>query len=91
MSGMSTDSSEPIQALKQPLQPVASVVSNNPVSQEAVNLASTVETIHQLANKVPTPNSDPQQAKVDETTILDNNGGRIELNEDLLGPNVIKK
>lgn len=88
---MSTNQTEPTQAQNQPIQPATNVIPNNQVSQEAVSLASTVEAINQLANKVPTPNPDPQQARVDETTILDNNGGRIELNDNLTGEDLIKK
>lgn len=88
---MNTSQTEPTQAQDQPIQPATIVTSSNQVSQEAVNLASTVETINQLANKVPAPNPDPQQARVDETTILDNSGGRIELNDQKTNSNDFEK
>lgn len=58
---------------------------------DPLNWANTIEALNQLASQVTPANADPAQAKLDETTIIDNDGNRIELNEDLKKPNVIKK
>lgn len=58
---------------------------------DPLNWANTVEALNQLASQVKPTSADPAQAKLDETTIIDNDGNRIELNEDLKKPDVIKK
>lgn len=58
---------------------------------DPLNWANTVEALNQLASQVKPVSADPAQAKLDETTIIDNDGNRIELNEDLKKPDVIKK
>jgi hypothetical protein len=58
---------------------------------DPLNWANTVQALNQLASEIKPVSADPAEAKLDETTILDNNGNRIELNEDLKKPDVIKK
>lgn len=48
------------------------------------NLAGMVDALQDVDTQAP-------NAELNATSISDNNGGRIELNEDLDGPNVIKK
>lgn len=48
------------------------------------NLAGMVDALQDVDTQAP-------NAELNATSISDNNGGRIELNEDLAGPNVIKK
>jgi len=78
------------QAVTQPQNPVEPQ-DNTKQTPDPLNWANTVQALNQLASEVKPVSADPAEAKLDETTILDNDGNRIELNEDLIKPNVIKK
>lgn len=78
------------QAITQP-QNTPQPQDNGQQISDPLNWANTVEALNQLASQVKPVSADPAQAKLDETTIIDNDGNRIELNEDLKKPDVIKK
>lgn len=75
---MSTDQ----QTVSQPQNTPQSQDNGQQVS-DPLNWANTVEALNQLASRVKPVSADPAQTKLDETTIIDNDGNRIELNEDL--------
>jgi len=78
------------QAVTQPPNPVEPQ-DNTKQTPDPLNWANTVQALNQLASEVKPASTNPAEAKLDETTIIDNDGNRIELNEDLKNPNVIKK
>ena len=78
------------QAVTQPQNPVEPQ-DNSKQTPDPLNWANTVQALNQLASEVKPASTNPAEAKLDETTILDNEGNRIELNEDLIKPSVIKK
>lgn len=82
---MNTDQQAVIQPQNTP-QPQ----DNGQQVSDPLNWANTVEALNQLASQVKPVSADPAQAKLDETTIIDNDGNRIALNEDLKKPNVVK-
>jgi len=53
--------------------------------------SNTVQALSQLMNELQSIDINSPEAKLNETSISDGNGGRIDLNEDLKKPDNIKK
>ena len=60
-------------------------------ANDPTSFASTVQALNQLMSEVKPVEPNTEEAKLRETTIVDNDGNRIELNEDLKKPDDIKK
>lgn len=82
-----TDNQAQNQQTASPQQPSITNQQNDPTS-----FASTIQALNQLMSEDKPVDSNSQDAKVRETTILTPSGERIELNEDLIKkPDSIKK
>lgn len=69
-------------------------VEVSPVVDETTSIEGSSEgdnNLSQLVEVLQKVESDGPDAEANATSVSDNNGGRIELSEDLVGPNVIKK
>lgn len=80
---MNTDNNEPTQQDNNQTQDPQKVVSTVD--------ANTVQALSQLMNELQSIDINSPEAKLNETSISDGNGGRIDLNEDLKKPDNIKK
>ena len=78
-NGEATQQSQSNNQSQDPQQTVSTVDSN------------TVQALSQLMEELQSIDINSPEAKLNETSISDGNGGRIDLNEDPADPNVTKK
>lgn len=87
---MNTSQSTDNQAQNQ--QSLSQQQAFTPQSQnDPTSFASTVQALNQLMSEVKPIESNTEEARLRETTIVDNEGGRIELNEELNKPSISNK